>query len=87
LIAALAKLTAPGGAKTVVADGLLIKQHLLVFNRSRQHAPNLSALDRFLLGFWSLLLSPLHRGNKFTKVNIYEDFSRDSPWVFAIMAK
>jgi putative transposase len=30
----------------------------MVINRSRQHASNLSALDRFLLGFWSPFLSP-----------------------------
>jgi hypothetical protein len=29
-------------------------------NRGRRRAPNLSALDRFLLGFWSLFLSPRH---------------------------
>jgi len=29
-------------------------------NRARRRAPNLTALDRFLLGFWSLLLSPRH---------------------------
>ena len=37
-----------------------MKQQLLVINRSRRRAPNLSALDRFLLGFWSLFLDP-HR--------------------------
>ena len=37
-----------------------MKQQLLVINRSRQRTPNLSALDRFLLGFWSLYLSPHH---------------------------
>jgi hypothetical protein len=35
-----------------------MKQQLLIINRSRQRAPNLSALDRFLLGFWPLFLSP-----------------------------
>jgi len=60
LMVTLAKLMGPGGAKAVVADSLLMKQQLLVINRSRQRAPNLSALDRFLLGFWSLFLSP-HR--------------------------
>ena len=60
LMATLAKLMGPGGVKAVVADSLLLKQQLLVLNRSRQRAPNLSALDRFLLGFWSLFLSPHH---------------------------
>ncbi|MGB5472862.1 MAG: helix-turn-helix domain-containing protein [Gammaproteobacteria bacterium] len=35
-----------------------MKQQLLVMNRARRRAPNLSALDRLLLGFWSLFLSP-----------------------------
>ena len=35
-----------------------MKQQLLVINRSRRRAPNLSALDRFLFGFWSLFLDP-----------------------------
>ena len=37
-----------------------MKQQLLIMNRARRRAPNLTALDRFLLGFWSLLLSPRH---------------------------
>ncbi|MCP4943590.1 MAG: helix-turn-helix domain-containing protein, partial [Planctomycetaceae bacterium] len=40
------------------ADSLLLKQQLLVINRARQRAPNFSALDRFLLSFRSLFLSP-----------------------------
>ena len=58
LLTTIAKLLGPGGAKAIVADSLLMKQQLLVINRSRQRAPNLSALDRFLLGFWSLFLNP-----------------------------
>jgi hypothetical protein len=37
-----------------------MKQQLLLTSRSRRRAPNLSAIDRFLLGFWSLFLDP-HR--------------------------
>ena len=58
LFTTIAKLIGPGGVKAVVAESLLLKQQLLVLNRSRQRAPNLSALDRFLLGFWSFFLSP-----------------------------
>jgi transposase InsO family protein len=58
LLTTIAKLLGPGGAKTVVADSLLMKQQLLVINRSRRRSPNLSALDRFLFGFWSLFLNP-----------------------------
>ena len=60
LLTTLAKLLGPGGAKAIVADSLLMKQQLLVINRSRKRAPNLSVLDRFLLGFWSLFLSRHH---------------------------
>ena len=56
LLTTIAKLLGPGGARTVVADNLIMKQQLLVLNRSRRRAPNLSALDRFLFGFWSLFL-------------------------------
>ena len=58
LLTTLAKLLEPGGAKAIVADSLLMKQQLLIVNRSRQRAPNLTATDRMLLGFWSLFLSP-----------------------------
>jgi len=60
LLTTIAKFPGPGGSKSVVADGLLMKQQLLIIRRSRQRAPNLSALDRFLLGFWSLYLNPRH---------------------------
>ncbi len=58
LLTTIAKLLGPGGARAVVADNLLMKQQLLVINRSRRRAPNLSTLDRILLGFWPLFLSP-----------------------------
>jgi len=45
-------------ASTVVAQRPLKKQQFLIINRSRQRAPNLSVLDRFLLGFWSPFLNP-----------------------------
>ena len=58
LLTTITKLLWTGGARTIVADSLLMKQQLLVINRSRRRAPNLSALDRFLFGFWSLFLNP-----------------------------
>lgn len=60
LLITIDKLLGPGGTRTVVADSLLMKQQFLVINRSRRRAPNLSALDRFLFGFWSVFLSPRH---------------------------
>jgi hypothetical protein len=58
LLTTIAKLLGPGGAKAVVADSLLMKQQLLVISRTQRRAPNLSALDRFLFGFWTLFLNP-----------------------------
>jgi len=60
LSATLARLLGPGGARAIVADSLLMKQQLLIINRSRRRAPNLTLIDRLLLGFWTLFLSP-HR--------------------------
>jgi hypothetical protein len=60
LLTTLAKLLGPGGAKAIVADSLLMKQQLLIINRSRRRAPNLTPIDRILLGFWSLFLNPHH---------------------------
>jgi hypothetical protein len=51
LLTTIARLLGSGGAKAVVADGLLMKQQLLIINRSRQRAPNLLVLDQLLLGF------------------------------------
>ena len=58
LLAAMAKLLRPGGSRAVIAENLLLKQQLIIHSRSRERAPNLSARDRALLGFWSLFLSP-----------------------------
>jgi hypothetical protein len=60
LLTTLAKLLGPGGARAIVADSLLMKQQLLIINRSRRRAPNLTPIDRMLLGFWSLFLNPHH---------------------------
>ena len=58
LLTTIARLLGPGGAQAIVADSLLMKQQLLIVNRSRKRAPNLTVTDRVLLGFWSLFLSP-----------------------------
>ena len=46
IIATLARLLGPGGIRSVVAESVLIKQQLLILNRSRQRAPNLRSSDR-----------------------------------------
>ena len=56
VIATLARLLGPGGIRSVVAG--LIKQQLLILNRSRQRSPNLSSSDRLVAGLCALLIRP-----------------------------
>ena len=49
LFVTIAKQLRPGGVRAVAAESLLLKQQLIVSNRSRQRAPNLTTLDRFVL--------------------------------------
>ncbi len=58
ILATIAKLLTPGGAKALVSENLLLKQQLLIINRSRLRAPNLTALDRLFFGFLATLLGP-----------------------------
>src|ERR1700687_5590840 len=57
-IATVALLLGPGGARSIVAESLLLKHQLLILNRSRQRSPNLSAWDRILAGLMALLVRP-----------------------------
>jgi len=58
LLVTVAKLLRPGGVRAVAAESLLLKHQLLISNRSRRRAPNLTTLDRFVLGLTTLFLSP-----------------------------
>src|SRR5712691_3958692 len=57
-IATLARLLGPGGIRSVVAESVLVKQQLLILNRSRQRSPNLRTSDRLVAGLCSLLIRP-----------------------------
>ena len=57
LLVTVAKLCRPGGARAVVGESLLLKQQLLISNRSRQRAPNLTSLDRFVVGLTTLFVN------------------------------
>ena len=48
------------GLRAVAAESLLLKHQLLISNRSRQRAPNLTSVDRLVLGFATLFVRP-HR--------------------------
>jgi hypothetical protein len=58
LLATLARLAGPGGARSVVAESVLVKQQLLILNRSRKRSPHLRLSDRTVAGLCALLMHP-----------------------------
>src|SRR5207253_3402922 len=58
LLVTFLKLLRPDGLRAVAAESLLLKHQLLISSRSRQRAPNLTTLDRFILGLTTLFVSP-----------------------------
>ncbi len=58
LLVTFAKLLRPGGVRAVAAESLLRKHQLLITNRSRRRAPNLTTLDRVVLGLTTLFVNP-----------------------------
>ena len=58
LLATVARLAGPGGARSVVAESVLLKHQLLVLNRSRRRCPNLRLSDRMVAGVCALLIRP-----------------------------
>ncbi len=57
-MATLARLLGPGGIRSVIAESVLVKQQLLILNRSRQRSPNLRTSDRLAAGLCALLIRP-----------------------------
>lgn len=47
-------LLGPGGLRSVVAESVLVKQQLLILNRSRQRSPNLRTSARLVAGLYAL---------------------------------
>jgi putative transposase len=58
LLVTVARLAGPGGARSIVAESLLVKHQLLIFNRSRKRAPNLRTADRVVAGLCALFMRP-----------------------------
>ena len=56
LLATVARLAGPGGARSVVAESMLVKHQLLILNRSRKRSPNLRLADRMIAGMCALLM-------------------------------
>src|ERR1700737_2797169 len=75
LLATLAKFPGPGGVRRVAAESLLLEHQLLISNRSRQRAPNLTTLDRLVLGLTTLFVSP-HRIPKLSSQLRYSSSTR-----------
>jgi putative transposase len=58
LVVTVARLFGPGGARSIVAESLLVKHQLLIINRSRARAPVLRPVDRIIVGFCAILMRP-----------------------------
>jgi hypothetical protein len=58
LLTTVARLVGPGGARSVVAESVLVKHQLLILNRSRKRSPNLRFSDRMVAGLCALLMRP-----------------------------
>ena len=54
----IARLFGPGGVRSVVAESLLVKNQLLILNRSRARAPDLRPTDRVIAGLCAILMRP-----------------------------
>jgi hypothetical protein len=58
LLVTFVKLLRRGCVRAVAAESLLLEHQILISNRSRQRAPNLTTLDRVVLGLTTLFVSP-----------------------------
>lgn len=58
LLTQLVRLTRPGSAKAIVTENLALKHQLLIAQRRHHRSPNLTVLDRYLLGWSAMLMSP-----------------------------
>jgi len=70
LIVAAAKLLGPGGTRGLLAEMLVLKHQLIVLNRPRQRAPNLTTWDRVLLGLACFFVKPGRIGKVAVVVSI-----------------
>jgi putative transposase len=48
----------PGGGRELIAINLVLRHQLVVLNRGRKRSPNIPAVHRLLLGFWTQLIRP-----------------------------
>jgi hypothetical protein len=57
LLVSFAKLVRPGGVRAIPAESLLLKHQLLIANRLRRGAPNLTSSDRFVFALTTLFVN------------------------------
>ena len=69
LVTVLAPPAGPGGVRGLVAENLLLKQRLLVLGRTRRWAPNLTSVERFVLGLYTLFVAS-------GRIELRQDFRR-----------
>lgn len=53
------RLGRPGGARSIIAESLLLKHQLIVLNRPRQRAPALRPRDRVIAGLCATFIRPI----------------------------
>jgi putative transposase len=58
LLVTFARLTRRDRIRAVAAESLAVKHQLLIMKPSRRRSPNLTAWDRVILGFCTLMVSP-----------------------------
>ena len=56
LLVTVARLAGPGGARSVVAESVLVKHQLLILNRFRKRSPKLHSSDRVVAGLCALFM-------------------------------
>ena len=58
LVTSCSRLVHPGGARSVVAESLLLKHQILILNRARPRAPRLQPMDRILAALYAASIRP-----------------------------
>jgi putative transposase len=58
LLVTVARLAGPGGARSVVAESVLVRHQLLVLSRSRRRSPNLRPSDRMVVALCAVFIRP-----------------------------
>jgi putative transposase len=58
LLATVARLAGPGGARSVVAESVPVKHQVLILNRSRKRSPNVRPADRVVAGLCAVVMRP-----------------------------